>query len=180
MLTFFYKYNVIMQHLWKHSFCCAVASKWLAVKAGYETLAQEAFLAGLLHDIGNVYMLKVIEDVGKAKRLQGDATHAIVSEVLSNMHVEEGLKLMQLWHLPDIYCAVVAGHEAEPWDRGNALLAMVRLADQTCNKLNVGMHPDLSLQLFASAEAQVLGLKEIALAELEIIVEDALKHPMSG
>lgn len=91
------------------------------------------------------------------------------------MHVEQGCQLMQHWHLPEIYCQVVAGHEAEPWDHGNVLLAMVRLADQTCKKLGIGVHPDPSLMLFASPEVQVLGLKEIALAELEIVVEDALK-----
>jgi hypothetical protein len=39
---------------------------------------------------------------------------------------------------------------------------------------------DPALMLFASIEAQVLGVNEIVLAELEIVVEDALKQPMSG
>ena len=175
------KYNAIMQTLWKHAFCCAAGSKWLAHKAGYELLAQEAFLAGLLHDIGNLFLLKVVEEIGKQKRLQGGGTtQAMLSEVLSSLHVEQGHQLMKQWHMPEVYCQVVAGHEAEQWDHGNALLAMVRLADQTCKRLGIGMHADPTLLLFASAEAQVLGLKEIALAELEIVMEDALKHPMQA
>ena len=174
------KFNAIMQNLWTHAFCCAVGSKWLALKSGFELLAQEAFLAGLLHDIGNLFLLKVMEEISKAKLLQEGATPAILSEVLSSMHVEQGCQLMKQWHLPEIYCQVVAGHEAEQWDHGNALLAIVRLADQTCKRLGIGVHPDPSLLLFASAEAQLLGLKEIALAELEIVMEDALKKPMSN
>ena len=42
-------YNALMQPLWKHSFCCAVGSKWLAQKGGFATRAQESFLAGLSH-----------------------------------------------------------------------------------------------------------------------------------
>jgi len=82
--------------------------------------------------------------------------------------------------MPEVYCEVVAGHQGDTWDHGNALLAMVRLANQTCRKMGIGMHSDPNLMLFAGAEAQMLGLKEIALAELEIVVEDALIHPMSA
>jgi len=172
------RYKAIMQVLWKHAFCCAAGSKWLALKTGFDALAQEAFLAGLLHDIGKLFLLKVVEQVCKEKRLQAGTTPAILGEILGSMHVEQGHLIMQRWHLPEIYCEVVAEHEAEPWDHGNALLAMVRLADQTCRRLGIGMQSDPSLLLFASAEAQVLGLKEIGLAELEIVVEDALKQPM--
>lgn len=172
------RFNAMMQVLWKHAFCCAVGSKWLAQRTGYDMMVQEAFLAGLLHDIGNLFLLKVMEQIGKAQKLPGGLNQSIISEVLASMHVEQGYQLLQAWHLPESYCAVVAGHEAEQWDQGNPLLAMVRLADQSCKKLGIGMHKDPALHLFGSAEAQVLGLKEIALAELEIVLEDALKNPM--
>lgn len=174
------RFNSIMQLLWKQAFCSATGSKWLAVKAGYETLAQEAFLAALLHDIGKLFLLKVMEEVCGANKLQAETTPTILHEVLDSMHVEQGHLLMQQWHMPEGYCSVVAGHHAEQWDHGNPLIAMVRLADQTCRRLGIGMNVAPNLLLFASAEAQVLGLKEIALAELEIVVEDALKQPMSG
>lgn len=172
------RYNALMQVLWKHAFCCAVGSKWLAHKTGYHSLVQEAFLAGLLHDIGNLFLLKVIEQIGSSKRQQGGTNLAIIAEVLSSMHVEQGYQLLKAWHLPEGYCAVVAGHEAEQWDQASPLLAMVRLTDLVSKKLGIGMHKDPSLHIFGSTEAQVLGLKEIALAELEIVLEDALKNPM--
>ncbi|GFO67584.1 HD family phosphohydrolase [Geomonas limicola] len=172
------RFNAMMQILWKHAFCCAVGSKWLAQRTGYDMLVQEAFLAGLLHDIGNLFLLKLMEQIGKAQQLPGGLNQSIISEVLASMHVEQGYQLLMAWHLPEAYCTVVAGHEAEQWDQGNPLLAMVRLADQSCKKLGIGMHRDPSLHLFGSAEAQVLGLKEIALAELEIVLEDALKNPV--
>jgi HD-like signal output (HDOD) protein len=172
------KYNAIMQTLWKHAFCCAVGSKWLAQKAGFGAQAQEAFLAGLLHDIGKLFLLKGMEEVCREEALKLSATQAVLAEVLTSLHVEQGHQLMVQWHMPQIYCDVVAGHEDERWDRGDVLLALVRLANIACWKLGVGIRSDHTVLLFASAEAQTLGLKEIVLAELEIVIEDALKMPM--
>lgn len=172
------KYNALMQTLWKHAFCCAVGSKWLAQKTGLSGQAQEAFLAGLLHDIGKLILLKIIEEVCREEEYRVAANAAVLAEVLKILHVEEGHRLMERWHMPAAYCRVVAGHEDEKWDRSDTLLAVVRLANLACRKLGIGLRSDEGAVLFACAEAQLLGLKEVALAELEIVIEDALKTPM--
>ncbi|MBU5635430.1 HDOD domain-containing protein [Geomonas sp. Red69] len=174
------RYNAVMQTLWKHSFCCAVGSKWLAQKVGFAAQAQEAFLGGLLHDLGKLFLLKCMEEVGREQHFNGVTSQAVLREVLSTLHVEQGYQLMVQWQMPQIYCDIVAGHQQERWDQGNVLLAMVRLANLACRKLGIGMNRDPSVLLFASGEAQVLGLKETALAELEIVIEDALAVPISA
>jgi HD-like signal output (HDOD) protein len=171
-------FNALMQSLWKHSFCCAVGSKWLAQKGGFAAQAQEAFLAGLLHDIGKLFILKVMEEIAQEPALKGSASPAVLNEVLTTMHVDQGYQLMMQWHMPQHYCDIVLGHEDDNWDHGNPLLAIVRLANLACRKLGIGIHKDPALLLFSSAESQSLGLKEVALAELEIVIEDALKIPM--
>lgn len=173
------KYNAIMQTLWKHSFCCAVGSRWLAQKTGFAAQAQEAFLGGLLHDLGKLFLLKCMEEVCREKQLKGSTSHAVLREVLTTLHVEQGHQLMVQWQMPQLYCDIVAGHEQDRWDQGNVLLTMVRLSNLACRKLGIGMNKDQSLLLFASSEAQNLGLKETALAELEIVIEDALQAPMT-
>ncbi len=102
----------------------------------------------------------------------------MLREVLATLHVEQGHQLMVQWQLPQVYCDIVAGHQQERWDQANVLLAMVRLSNLTCRKIGVGLNRDPSVLLFASSEAQVLGLKETALAELEIIIEDNAKTPV--
>jgi HD-like signal output (HDOD) protein len=171
-------YNAIMQTLWKHAFCCAAGSRWLAQKAGFGAQAQEAFLGGLLHDIGKLFLLKVMEEICREQSHLAGAGQSVLYEVLTSLHVEQGHQLMVQWHMPALYGDIVAGHEEEAWNHENMLLAMVRLANLACRKLGVGTRSDPTLLLFASSEAQVLGLKEIALAELEIVIEDALKVPM--
>ena len=44
--------------LWKHAASCAMGSKWLVERLGFSQLAEEAFIAGLVHDIGNLLLLK--------------------------------------------------------------------------------------------------------------------------
>ncbi|TGU74763.1 HDOD domain-containing protein [Geomonas terrae] len=172
------RFNAIMQTLWKHAFCCAVGSRWLAQKVGFGAQAQEAFLGGLLHDLGKLFLLKCLEEVSREESFKGGVIQPVLREVLATLHVEQGHQLMVQWQLPQIYCDIVAGHQQERWDQANVLLAMVRLSNLTCRKIGVGLNRDPSVLLFASSEAQVLGLKETALAELEIIIEDNAKTPV--
>ncbi len=167
--------NRTMQVLWRHALGCAIGSKWLAGKTGYAHLAQEAFLAGLLHDVGKLFLLKVVEELGKAGKLTITVTPPLIAEVMQSMHVEQGYALMQRWNMPEIYCEVVRDHHLPEIKSTNMLLPLTRLVDQACNKLGIGMCPNPSLVLFATIEAQLLGAKEITLAELEIAIEDAMQ-----
>lgn len=122
--------------------------------------------------------MKCLEEVSREERFKGGVIQPVLREVLATMHVEQGHQLMVQWQLPQIYCDIVAAHQQERWDQANVLLAMVRLSNLTCRKLGVGLNRDPGVLLFASGEAQVLGLKETALAELEIIIEDNARTPV--
>jgi len=169
-------FNATMQTLWRHALCCAVAAKWLAGKVGYAPMAQEAFLAGLLHDVGKVFLLKVIEDLSRSGTLPVKTSPALVIEVLNSMHVPQGVRLMQGWNLPDIYQEVVRDHHDPEKGGAGTLLAIVRLANIACNRMNVGLRPEPDLVLFATTEAQFLGIREITLAEIELTIEDTLER----
>jgi len=168
--------NSMMHELWRHSICCAIGSKWLALKANYSALAQEAFLAGLLHDIGKLFLLKLMEELMRKGTPDADISPALISEVLEGMHTVHGPRIMQQWNLPDSYIVIARDHGSDNWDQGNPLLAIVRLVNQACRKAGVHSSPEPDLVLFATTEAQVLGLREITLAELEIVIEDACKQ----
>lgn len=162
-----------MQTLWKHAMGCALGAKWLAEKSGHKELAQEALLAGLLHDIGQLFLLKILEDV-QASEPQVPLSKQVIFEVLQQLHVEQGTILMQQWNLPDIYAQVVSQHHTEIYDTSNTLLAIVRLVDVACRKVGISLRHDPSIVLAAEPEAQILGAKEVMLAELEIMLEDAM------
>jgi putative nucleotidyltransferase with HDIG domain len=161
-----------MRILWQHAMGCSLGSKWLAEKTGYKELAQEALLAGLLHDIGQLFLLKVLEDVQTAEP-QLTLSKPVILEVLQHMHVDQGAILMQKWNIPELYIEIVRQHHDATYDTGNTLLSIVRLVDMACKKVGIGMHHDPTLVLAATTEAQALGVKEVVLAELEIMLEDS-------
>ena len=165
--------NGSMQKLWTHSLACATGAKWLAKKTGYINLAAESFMGGLLHDIGQLALLKVLDDIQRNKESKAAFSDTLINEILFRMHEDVGYRLMKSWSLPEVYCSIAVNHHKEDFDGNDILLVIVRLSDKACKKIGKSAHPDPSLSLISSTEAQFLGLKEMTLAELEITVEDA-------
>jgi HD-like signal output (HDOD) protein len=165
--------NVAMQNLWNHSLACATGAKWLAKKTGYVGLAAESFMGGLLHDIGQLALLKVLDDIHRNKESKAPFSTTLINEILNRMHEDVGYQLMTSWSLPEVYCSISSNHHKEDFDGNDILLVLVRMADKACKKVGKSLHPDASISLISSTEAQYLATKELTLAELEIVVEDA-------
>jgi HD-like signal output (HDOD) protein len=160
--------------LWKHAAGCAHGSKWLANKLGYESLSQEAFLAGLLHDIGKLFLLKVLESIHASHERGASMPESVLGEILDSLHHTQGELLLRKWNLPEIYCDVARLHEDENYDFGNTVVTIVRLANMACHKLGIGLKSDPSIVLATTKEVSVLQVSEVHLAELEILLEDAM------
>ncbi|HBG05193.1 MAG: phosphohydrolase [Geobacteraceae bacterium GWC2_58_44] len=163
------------QMLWRHAIGCAIGTRWIAERTGYKHLAQEAFIAGLLHDIGSLLVLKVLEGILIADPEVKGVSRELTTEIMAAMHTESGYTLMQKWNLPEIYSSIVRDHHKEQSDTNCVLLSLVRLVDNTCRKLGLGCPAEPNLMLAATFEAQGMGIKEIMLAELEIMIEDAME-----
>jgi hypothetical protein len=82
---------------------------------------------------------------------------------------------MKTWNLPDVYSDVARKHHDEEYDPNDALLTMVRLANNACNKMGIGTAQNAGMVLAATSEASRLGCSEIHIAELQIRIEDSLK-----
>jgi HD-like signal output (HDOD) protein len=157
--------------LWVHSYGCALGARWLAERCGYPALAEQAHLAGLVHDIGKYWLVAGMEELvaeGETPLLLPQ----LVEEVLASRHVEAGLRLHAAWNLPEPFAAVIGGHHDREVEGQELVVVLVRLANQGCRKLGLGGDADPELVLPTTAEAQFLGIDEIALAEFEIMLED--------
>ena len=164
----------LMKQLWQHSVGCAIGSQWLARQLKFETIAAEAFTAGLLHDVGKLLVLKVIEILRRSKTITVQPSESFVLEALDFLHTEQGWLLSQRWNLPDAYSHVIRAHHDLELNTGDTLLILVRLADKACNKMGIGLKPDPEISLETTPEANLLGLNGIFLARLEIQMEDSL------
>ena len=158
--------------LWQHAQGCALGARWLARRCDYVPLAEYAYFAGLLHDIGKFVLLAALQTVVSGSDPDMALSASLVREVLSTMHVEQGLRLFDEWHLPEVYRTVVLEHHAEEFEPQNTMVALVRLANSGCRKIGLGLDKNPDMALPTTAEAQFLGIDEIALAEFEIMLED--------
>ncbi len=161
-----------MPSLWQHAQGCALGARWLANRCGYQGIADQAYLAGLLHDIGKQFLLAALEEIASCGEFGITLSRQLVQEVLTTMHVEQGLRLFEDWNLPGVYKEAVADHHVEELDTQNTMVALVKLANKGCRKLGLGLTKQPDIVLPTTGEAQFLGIDEIALAEFEIMLED--------
>ena len=165
--------QVLLVKLWRHAVGTALASQWLAKRLGYTDLLNEALLGGLIHDIGKLAVLKVVDQLKVKEGLNFPVE--FVMEIVSSTHAQQGYKLALRWRLPESYCIIVRDHHLEGVDQSNSSLLIVQVADAACNKLGIGTHQDASIELAVLPESHALGLGEVMLAELEIMLEDTMQ-----
>lgn len=166
--------RTIVKKLWSHAVACAMGSQWLARKLDFTDVINEAFIGGLLHDIGKLYLLLVLDAIKASKSADLEFPRDLVIELLNTVHTEKGYMILKEWNLPHVYCNIAQNHHRDECDPSDIPLLLVRLADQTCVKLGIGPRYDPSIILAEAQEAHNLGAKDLLLAELQIMLEDTL------
>lgn len=105
--------NFDIAEFWRHSVSVAVLSKQLAEKTRL-VAPDDAFMAGLLHDIGKIIMLKYFkEDFGKVWQTMQETRCSFADaemEVASIDHIQIGAYLARKWQLPDHIIEAIACH----------------------------------------------------------------------
>ncbi len=128
--------KAIADQLWHHSMSVAVAAKRLAL---YETQDQrageEAYTAGLMHDIGKLVLLNAVGDEFEQARQKASQESIPVwqaeNEIIGCNHAETGAYLLARWGMPAPLVEAVALHHdpANSFSKGFTTLAAVHLAD---------------------------------------------------
>ncbi len=106
------KIGVFEHKLWEHSVATAIYARLFAVKF-HRTIAEEAFIIGLIHDIGQIVLSMYVEKYATVKEMIYGQDVDIISierEYLGFDHAEVGGYLLNEWGLPEIYIDVVANH----------------------------------------------------------------------
>ena len=163
----------IMGKLWRHSVGCAIGASWLAKETGFQTISHETFIAGLLHDVGKLFILKAIDDMKTTGEIENSPSDTVMDEVMQNLHADQGYSLLKHWNLPEKYCQVARDHHAQEYDYTDFLLVLVRLANHICHKMGIGLCEDPSVVLMETSEANQLQISEVDLARLEVRLEDS-------
>ncbi|MDD2467450.1 MAG: HDOD domain-containing protein [Desulfobulbus sp.] len=149
----------LMKKLWSHSVACAYGAAMLAsiLECGVER--EEAFSAGLFHDIGKLLILKVIEKKKKFYKVLDMAEEDLL-ESISKLHAKQGQLLMERMKLPVMYPVIARDHHSKRFDTDNTLLVIVRVANLLCHKLGIGIVEEPELDILATEEVATLKLNK--------------------
>jgi HD-like signal output (HDOD) protein len=166
----------IMSELWFHSHACALGSRWVALNTGHRHLAEQAYLAGLVHDVGKLHLLKALERVTNAGLAQAALERGLLLEIFVEMHVEQGSRLMEHWNMPPIYRAVAARHhqELDSNDAGpeSMVIAIVRLVNIITRERGLSISTECSdIPILELPEAQLLKITDAQLMELSGVLD---------
>lgn len=162
--------------LWQHTLVCALTSQWVAKEAGFEEVTQEVFFVALMHDIGKLFLITVIEKIKESEEAAFIPSKSVINEIIKSQHAYQGYRLMKNWNLPDQYCDATKSHHEKDFDPKNIPLIILRLVNKTCHKVGVSIERNKEHIEPVAAEANFFGFSEIKLAQLELQVEDALKR----
>ena len=144
------------EELWRRSLASGAILADLADRHGLPE--DDAFLAGLLHDIGMLAVLKVVHDF---ERSAGQKVSRELFDALSHeWHEHMGLRLADAWGLPDPLPAICGNHHRDPAEDDPLATCrdLIALADAICALLEFA--PYVPYGLFNLPCARRLGLAD--------------------
>lgn len=137
--------GTFLKSFWRHSLLCATLARNLAKLTQYPG-QDEAYLAGLLHDVGKLVLAQRFPDKYGAVQLLADEHRNLVdqeSEHFGVAHHEVGFWLVRSWHL-DSFLADALLYHHEPSERlleSHPLVRIVHVANLLALSAMHGIEP---------------------------------------
>lgn len=177
------RYGDRERSLWIHAIACATAAQEIAKAAN--VAADEAFVAGLMHDVGRVVMNNGARDklaaADKLAEKEGLTSPEAEQKLFGFTHTDVGGLLVSRWALSDsLEHAVFFHHDLELVEslapQSKALVNIVHLANRICHVVGAGCDPEDGVELEYEDSAVDLGVDAGALAEIVVSVRDRVDN----
>lgn len=166
------------QFLWQHSVESGLAARRIAAIIDYPD-PEEAFIGGLVHDIGKLIILmlfpELYKEILKLKKVHQMTSRTAETQVIGSDHEQIGRLLMNQWNMPDSAksCAEYH-HRCRESETHSTLVAVVAYADYLSRQY--GANPESLLgedQAYAQDAAAILRITDATRAALaESVLED--------
>jgi putative nucleotidyltransferase with HDIG domain len=160
--------------LWEHSVGCAVWGRQIARRIGQH--AEEAFIAGLLHDMGKALFYRFFksEFLEAVKRARADGIELLASErtILGTDHAVAGAAVARKWNLPPLLLNTIEYHH-QPLTLGEDVdiavrktAAMIHVADALSDQYQIGCGVESAPEAISDETWHFLGINQEICASL--------------
>lgn len=149
--------------MWQQTLACSTACQMLAERIRYEQ-PTTAFTAGILHNIGRIALLQVVEpnllaEAARELRDPGASPVEVERRVLGIDHAAAAGAVTEAWNLPtELRRAVQNHHDELLLDSDDRLTALLHTADELVMKLGIGDPQPLRAHAPATPALRRLGL----------------------
>ena len=127
-----------LEEIWRHSIRVAALGYLLAKRSGIGD-AEEAFLAGLLHEVGKLYILMQAKD-----RMELFKSEAAFASIMAERHADIGHAIISAWEFSEDLATAIGEHEFCGLECGDqpSLTEMLAVANFLANRMESGLNED--------------------------------------
>ena len=169
-----------LKDLWYHSLGTGLAAKHLALHSPAltydKTLPEQAFICGILHDIGKIAFAQNLPaemaEILKQTQRGSFSQHEIEKNILGFNHQKAGQAMAELWNFPEDYQTVIRMHHAPATVTINdnpkiaALVMAVYLGNKIAKALHLGESTDPHMAKVTPEDLRNLGINKQTLPEI--------------
>jgi len=158
--------------LWRHLVSVAICARLIAMRRKIQNF-EDAFLAGLLHDIGIVLEDQHFHNVFRETIRSLDESRPLMQterEHLGFDHTKLGEKVGHTWGFPDVVTAAIRHHHASVNYRGDniSIVRCVEVANLICTLKGI---PSVGVKLVKFSQPAVAGL-ELSKEDIAVLASD--------
>lgn len=161
-----------MEQFWMHSVACGLIARRLC-RVTHKGDPERSFVAGLLHDIGQLVMLKAEPRRAAATLIQARGSDSLLfsteQQFLGFDHATLGGMLLRKWNFPYVLVASVLEHHVPKKKHKEAEPALVHAAETIATGLGIGSSGEYFVQ---PPHPRIWASLELTPDSLEEMVED--------
>jgi len=165
-----------LKALWQHSLGTGISAKVLSRHVGVDP--EQAFVSGLLHDIGKMVLNMFYSEDYSAVLDYRDEHNCLLLEaensILGFNHAIVGSLMAHHWKIPDEIINAIKYHHTPEDEQAMPVARLLHVADIVCRKLEIGNGGDAQIPVLHTGVMEKIGLDDKLIEQSSIEIKELI------